>query len=420
MQRRIAALSMSLLAGLVLAPAAFAAEWPDVKLSGGNPLPACVTPGRLMALVKLRNPNLDKRFETLAAEYKRHGEALGVRWDYVFFQMLHETGDLSFRTGARAVKAEQNNFAGLGAAKDGEPGERFADISTGVRAHIEHVMLYAGLPVDNPVAERTRKVQQWKVVKPIEGRAATFGDVFERWAPKSKPYVDAVVGAARQFDAEVCRKADPQPERVAQAPAATVPRAEPVARVEPPPAATPPAKPAEPAPKVSGADLARKAIEDGRAEGTTTRSSLGASLAKAMPPAIKILNDPNAATEPKSNVPQAGAQKPDTSRPDASRTTVATVSVPPAAMKAPEAPAAAAGQKCRVWTASYGGDRALIIRALKDGTVNFTVLDVNAGQERREAEAYIAAYAQGGKVVEAEFSNQTQALDRAFNLCPEG
>jgi hypothetical protein len=34
-------------------------------------------------------------------------------------------------------------------------------------------------------------------------------------------------------------------------------------------------------------------------------------------------------------------------------------------------------------------------------------------------EAYIAAYAKGGESVGA-FSNQTKALDKAFELCPEG
>jgi hypothetical protein len=75
--------------------------------------------------------------------------------------------------------------------------------------------------------------------------------------------------------------------------------------------------------------------------------------------------------------------------------------------------------KCRVWTASYGGARALIIRSIQDSTTNITVLDVNAGQETREAEAYISAYAKGGSVA-GEFANQTLALDKAFELCPEG
>ena len=82
-------------------------------------------------------------------------------------------------------------------------------------------------------------------------------------------------------------------------------------------------------------------------------------------------------------------------------------------------PSPAAGQKCRVWTASYGGQRALIIRSIVDKVVNYTVLDVNEGAEKREADAFIAAYAKDGAVA-GEFASQTQALDKAFELCPEG
>jgi Mannosyl-glycoprotein endo-beta-N-acetylglucosaminidase len=412
MQTRAALVSVSLLASLAAVSPSFAADWPEVKVTAKSAVPQCVTPGRLMALLKARNPNLDKRFDTIAADYKRHGESLGVRWDYVFFQMLQETSDLSFKTGGRAVKSDQNNFAGLGAAKDGEAGERFADVSTGVRAHIEHVMIYAGLPVENPVAERTRKVQQWGIIKPIEGRAATFTDVVGRWAPKSKPYADAIAAAAKQFDTDFCKKADPQPERVATSRTEPL-RATAPAEQKPEPKLETPTKSAEAAsaaPKVSGAELAKKAIADARTDTSATRSSLGAGLAKAGPPPIKILNAPAAPAE------QKPEQKPELAEAKPQVTKAALP--PPATQKAAPAQATAA-QKCRVWTASYGGDKALIIKSAKEDTINFTVLDVNVGQEKREADAYIAAYAPGGKI-EAEFANQTLALDKAFDLCPEG
>jgi hypothetical protein len=76
-------------------------------------------------------------------------------------------------------------------------------------------------------------------------------------------------------------------------------------------------------------------------------------------------------------------------------------------------------QKCRVWTASYGGQKALIIKSLADRVVNYTVLDVNEGAEKREADAFISAYAKEG-VIAGEFVSQAQALDKAFELCPEG
>ncbi len=51
-----------------------------------------------------------------------------------------------------------------------------------------------------------------------------------------------------------------------------------------------------------------------------------------------------------------------------------------------------------MWTASYGGQKAMIIRSVIDQVVNFTVLDVNEGSETREAEAFISAYAKNGKI----------------------
>ena len=39
--------------------------------------------------------------------------------------------------------------------------------------------------------------------------------------------------------------------------------------------------------------------------------------------------------------------------------------------------------------------------------------------EKREIEAYIAAYAKGGEKV-GSYTNQTKALTKAFELCPEG
>ncbi len=103
-----------------LSPAAAAAELPGIKATAANTVPACATPGRLMAFLQSRNSKLSERYEGLATEYMRHGEDLGVRWDYAFFQMMLETGNLTY-TGD--VKAEQNNFAGLGATGKGARGE---------------------------------------------------------------------------------------------------------------------------------------------------------------------------------------------------------------------------------------------------------------------------------------------------------
>ena len=140
---------------------ASAANLPQVELSASNKVPVCTTPGRLMAFLESRNPNLDARFATIAADYMRLGEKYNIRWDIAFFQMMLETGNLKF---GGDVASTQNNFAGLGATGKHVPGESFPDIETGVKAHLQHLLLYAGEHLDNPVAERTRKVQEWGVL----------------------------------------------------------------------------------------------------------------------------------------------------------------------------------------------------------------------------------------------------------------
>ena len=112
------------LAALASSPTS-AADLPSIRIADKNQVPQCATPGRLMAYLKSRNGDLDKRFDAIATEYMRNGEALGLRWDYAFFQMIAETGTLSFKNGNRQgdVRPDQNNFAGLGATGKGERGE---------------------------------------------------------------------------------------------------------------------------------------------------------------------------------------------------------------------------------------------------------------------------------------------------------
>jgi hypothetical protein len=113
---------------------------------------------------------IETRFEGVAALYRSLDECVarppqqcvGVRWDYAFFQMLIETNYLTFLRpdGAPAsVLPADNNFAGVGAAVPGRPGERFNDVTTGILAHLQHVLMYSITRIPEPVAKRTRQVQ---------------------------------------------------------------------------------------------------------------------------------------------------------------------------------------------------------------------------------------------------------------------
>ncbi len=367
----------------------------------------CATPGRLMAFLKARNPKLDPRYDELGSHYMRHGEALGVRWDYAFFQMILETGHLTYKGD---VKADQNNFAGLGATGKGARGERFPDISTGVRAHLEHIVMYSGERVENPVAERTRNIQDWGVLTSWQqgfSRPITYADLAKKWAPGSRRYTRDVQTIATRFFEGPCREPDPRPELVAEI-RGTGGQA--VAK-----------KSAETVSTLPGETALQAAmVTENKAEATPqakTEPKAPQLQTASMMPSVTLLN-PGAVDEPVKAVDAAVSVVED-------QATVEVAALPgggaagAAVMPQKDTPPAKAKGTCRVWTASYGGSKAIIIKAVQDTTTNYTVLDVNEGAEKREADAYINAYAKGGTPV-GEFSSQSQALEKAFELCPEG
>jgi hypothetical protein len=431
-----ASLSIALAVAIVL-PAA-AAELPGIKVSDTNSVPACATPGRLMAYLRQRNPGIDDRFDGVATQYMRYGEEMGVRWDMAFFQMILETGALSYKGD---VRADQNNFAGLGAAGRGKHGERFADISSGVKAHLQHLLMYAGDHVDDPVAERTRKVQEWGVLTDWQksiNRPMTFTLLAEQWAPGSRSYVRDIVTISEGFYDNICNAPDPRPALVQEARMGREPKPETQVAAAAPDTVVA-IEPVKDANQVSGAKIAEKSIEQARKEdppltGLGAAGMLGSAAGAAntvaepqidsaakTPPAVTLLNPTK--TEPVASETATETAKPaanpaaSTDRAPGAEIQTASVAGAATQMKLPDPSKTSA--KCKVWTASYGGQRAILIKAKGEGMVNYTVLDVNEASEKREVDAYIAAYAKGGESVGA-FTSQSKALDKAFELCPEG
>ncbi len=199
------------LAGVMsLSKAVPAASLPDVRLSERNAVPGCVTPRRLTDFLQSRNSRLDPRYLAVAGQYAKYGTKLGVRWDIGFFQMMVETANLAFRRPDGRpgdVAPEHNNFAGLGAIGDGRPGETFSSIAHGVRAHLEHVLHYSGAAVPAPVAERTRKVQLWRVLEEWHqgfDRPITYADLARRWAPHTDAYLASIEYLALRFQKHYC------------------------------------------------------------------------------------------------------------------------------------------------------------------------------------------------------------------------
>ena len=197
---------------------------PEIRVSAASQgVPACVTPSRLMHHLMERTRDLDPRFRDIAGYYKLHGDALGIRWDYAFYQMLLETNYLSFKKDSGRpgdVDARQNNFAGIGATGGGVPGDSFPDVSTGVLAQMQHLIAYSGERVAKPVAPRTRAKQD-DIVQSSRAlrRPVRFDDLTNRWA-KDRNYAKSIEWVAERYRQANCtetgaplRPADDEPRR---------------------------------------------------------------------------------------------------------------------------------------------------------------------------------------------------------------
>jgi hypothetical protein len=121
-----------------------------------------------------KNPTIDEVYlRTLYHHYSELCGLEGVNMAVAIAQMIHETDYLRF-TGA--VRAVQYNYAGLGATGGGNPGLSFADMRTGVAAHVQHIKAYAN---DEPLV--TRLVDpRFHLVR--RGSAPTVRTLTGRWA----------------------------------------------------------------------------------------------------------------------------------------------------------------------------------------------------------------------------------------------
>jgi hypothetical protein len=383
------AILLGLPAALVLAAAgaSTAEALPEIRIHDRNRVPACVTPERLMQYMEQRNRRLAPQFKTIARYYKLHGERYRVRWDYAFYQMLIETNFLTYRTGSGKwgdVRPNQNNFAGIGATGGGAPGDRYPDVSTGVLAQIQHLVAYSGEIVERPVAARTREVQQ-KVVElsRASGRPVTYRDLAGRWAVDRK-YGASIESMAERYRAQFCDGAS----EMQVAAADRTPAARPTQRKAPSSAQTTPANRAMPRGSSLPTDEVLVVNDDDEPVRTSSRQSRTAAAAPSPQPG-----------------PQSGLQ---------ARAPAAT---PPPLAQAlrPAMPP----RSCKVWTASYGGSRNVLIQTIVGEELHLTALQVIDGQEEELTASFIETHAVGGSRLGDAFPNRETALVRAFNLCPQ-
>jgi len=134
------------------------------------------TLGQLKSFLSNQNQKALIDFPDLPQLYIEQAAIEGVNHDVAFSQMCLETNYLHF---GGSLKPEQNNFGNLGAADGGSKPASFPDVTTGVKAHIQHLKAYAStdlikqLPIVDP---RFRFVP--RAVAPL------IYDLGKRWHPE--------------------------------------------------------------------------------------------------------------------------------------------------------------------------------------------------------------------------------------------
>lgn len=374
---------------------------PEIRTSANNHIPACVTPERLMAFLKSRNPALDTRYADIAKLYRQYGEAWHVRWDYAVFQMAVETNSLQFLRGDGSpgdVKPRQNNFAGIGTTGGGVPGDSFPDVKTGVLAHIEHLVAYSGEKLAHPVAPRTQLKQADIVEASLAlNRPVRFADLARRWATDAA-YWRSIETLADAFRTTYCTQpepatAAPQPQRAARPPTARDGGSRPAAAQHT-------------ASRIAAATPATDRSHD--PVHTLWRAESSVASAAAAPAATP---QPSAAPSP-AQLPTSAARE------TAAAETAATSSPAPSAA-APAAVPVQSGPACSIASASYGGSKTLLIRSTGDTGVHFTALSVLEGFEDAMAQSFIRTHAPGGVAIGA-YPSRADALSKARALCAAG
>ncbi len=452
---------------------------PQIRINERNQVPACVTPERLMAFLRDRNPDVDPRFREIARWYKYYGEGWRVRWDYAFFQMVLETNYLSYRQGNGRrgdVWETQNNFAGIGATGGGVRGERFSDVKTGVHAQIQHLVAYSGEHLAAPISKRTRENQDDIIAQSSRlGRPMTFGDLARRWAT-DRAYGKSIDIVANLFLSRYCDQPTTSTVSDARPPAPLQIRREWRYPFRPPSGLGGP-KPMDLAGPVPDEPAAPDQSSGGEVLPWLAKPKTPTSPANRDHPVAVTPKKPSLKTLKQTSKPSKGrkaAQK--TKKPsitgaaapvastswstvtaqeqeapvapivtttplaasDQADTTTSYLPWLPTFRITPETPApsrlggplpadlgdaakaaeAAPAPSCKVLTASYGGNKTLLIRSRAGEEVQYTALTIVDGFERSMFDAYARTEAQGAEIVGEYPSREAALADAKFN-CPD-
>jgi len=158
------------------------------------------TPDQMLTFINKRNPmpKLNCSVEEIVHYYYQEASAEGIRPDVALCQALKETGFFAY---GGDVSPKQNNFCGLGATGNHNPGYSFSTPELGVRAHIQHLLAYAKYkpPVQKLVDPRYQHVVKNR--PDLHGKVLTWCKLNGAWAVPGKNYGQEILQLWREAQA---------------------------------------------------------------------------------------------------------------------------------------------------------------------------------------------------------------------------
>ena len=149
--------------------------------------PAYATQAQMVAFIKRNNPHpkLNCSVEELVGYYYEEAGREGIRPDIVLCQAIKETGFFGY---GGDVIPEQNNYCGLGTTGGGVKGAFFETPQLGVRAHVQHLLVYDRTepPSTDIIDPRYKLVIE--AHPEIYGQIHNWTDLNGRWAVPGKTY----------------------------------------------------------------------------------------------------------------------------------------------------------------------------------------------------------------------------------------
>ena len=185
----------------------------ELTILGGS----TATEKQMANFIKKNSPHakINCTVDELVKIYYEEATREGIRADLAMCQAIKETGFWNY---GGDVDPKQNNFCGLGATGNKEPGASFKTPRLGARAHLQHLLSYASTRPPRNAIEDPRYMLIARFKPEIFGKIKNWTGLNGVWAVPGKNYGEDIINLWKQAlmpiaDDESLRAADIQVEK---------------------------------------------------------------------------------------------------------------------------------------------------------------------------------------------------------------